>query len=97
MVGHSLLMLVTMDQSLRQSGLLRTLRMPMMRESMRSHPDQLRERGSGQEEESGDESLAERHAGIVTHPSPEVKPTLRRSHLLPLGGVAAGPAAQTER
>ena len=68
MVGHPLFMLMAMDQDLRQGGWLRILRMPMMRESVRSHPEQLRKRGSGQEEESGGESLAERHAGIVTPP-----------------------------
>lgn len=77
MVGHPLLMAMPMDQGLREPGPLhavpvRTLRVPMMPEGMRSQPQQLRH-GGGQKEKGGGEGLAKRHARIVAQGAVEVK------------------------
>lgn len=78
-VGHPLGMLMPVNQGLREAGPLRAVvpgrisRMPMIPQSMRSQPEPLRQGGSGKEEESGGERLAERHARIVTHRSVAVK------------------------
>jgi hypothetical protein len=80
MLGNVLAVLVAMDQSLREVGPLRAVpvlslfRVLMTLENMRSSRQQLWRRDSGQEEKGGGEGLTDRHAGIVTQESVEVKP-----------------------
>lgn len=79
MIGNTLLMLVPMDQGLREAGPLRAVparffRMLMVLEGMRSQPEQPRHCGQGKEEESSGESPARHHARIVVHPAGRVKP-----------------------
>ncbi len=74
-VGHSLRVPVAVEQSLRQlrpiRGVLMVLVMP---DGMRSKPQELRHRAEGEDEKSGGENPAQRHAWIVEHSPHKVKP-----------------------
>lgn len=72
MAGHSLRVLVPMDQGLREAGPLgrvpgRLLGMLVMRERVRSQPEHLRHRHGGQEDEKGGELSADLHVWILAH------------------------------
>jgi hypothetical protein len=73
MVGHLLIMPMSMDQGLRMLEPM-LLRMLMRLQDMRRQPEKVRQHGSGKEEKSRGES-ASRHTGIVPHPVRKVKPS----------------------
>ena len=71
MLRDPLLMLVSMDQDLRDLGPLRVLSVLSilrMSDGVPSQPEQLRHRKCGQEEKRDNESLPHRHAGILPQP-----------------------------